>query len=408
MPESNPYKHYTHAGFSPDGKTMLISQLNGPSLLWNIEEKSLIETFTNTGKFTSAVFSPDGKTICTATGSVVSLWDLEGNLVTRYKINEDAGPVTAAAFSEGTNAIFALSADSVIRSLHVYGGLQTEYKLPMAKSEVNVMAFSPGAENVFTYANDHLSKLWNSNGGLLREINLQQDSVTAVSFSLSNHTMLIITAIEKASLWNVNGTLLNEWKLPKEEDRKTTAGAISPDGTWVVTGSSDGSIRFWNSNGRLIKEWKKDNKAYTVSSVVFTPNGERVLVGNFYKWGHGNNLSVEVYTSSGEPLSKTSSLLFNRVDKKMISAFSVDGRKMLSATEMFSIGDTTLEHQLLWHYDFDDALSLAFSTDGTKVIAGYKNGTIKIWESAMTLDEFLHSDKVEALTEEQRRKFGIK
>jgi WD40 repeat protein len=407
MPESNPYKHYTNAGFSPDGKTILISQLNGLTFLWNIEEKRLIDTFRNTGKFTSAVFSRDGKMICTANETNVFLWDLEGNLLTQYKINDDAGAIMAVAFSATTNAIFTLSSDSVIRSFNLYGGLKREYNLPLDGSEAKVLAFSPGAKSIFAYTSDKRSTLWSNNGKAQKEIELNRDSVTVVSFSKSGSLVLIVTAGENASLWTVDGTLQKQWNLQKQKGRTTTAGDISPDGTRIVTGSSDGTISIWKSNGALVKVTEKQAVAIPISSVRFTPNSDSIVALGFAHSGHGDRPATDIYTKDGFPL-------FHEIDqyplnapRNLLSAFSADGKKKLSGSQMFTTVDSA-EDQLLWQYQFGRPIALAFSADGTEVVTGYSDGTIRIWETAMTPDEFLHSDKIEAITEEQKKKFGIK
>jgi WD40 repeat protein len=407
MPESNPYKHYMNAGFSPDGKTILISQLNGTTLLWNIEEKKIIDTFRNTGRFTSAVFSRDGKTICTADGASVSLWDLEGNLLNWYKIDDDAGTIAAVAFSEKTNAIFAFSTDSVIRSFNIDGGLKREYKLPLNGNDVQVLAFSPDVKSIFTYTSDKRSTLWSNNGSLQKEINLNHDSVTVAAYSKSGALVLIVTAREKASLWTVDGTLQKEWDLQKQEGRTTTAGAISPDGTRIVTGSSDRTISIWNSNGTLVKVTEKQGIEIPISSMHFTPKGDSILAYSFDDRGRGVYPATDIYTSGGSLLWDTIAQYAMLPQRSSLSAFFDKGKKKISGSEMFSLESAT-EDRRLWQYPFGKAIALAFSADGSEVITGYTDGTIRIWESAMTLDEFLHSDKIEALTEERKRKFGMK
>ncbi|MEP7108608.1 MAG: hypothetical protein ABI760_11510 [Ferruginibacter sp.] len=402
-----PYRHYINAAFSPDSKIILVSTPNG-SVLWDIEEHAFVPGFQNIAGFETAVFSKDGKTICTGDRGIVSLWDMKGSLLNEYKFKDSAEGrnIMGMAFSETTNAIFALSSDSVIRSFNIYAGLQGEYTLPMKESELKAMGFSPGAKTILTYTNDKITRLWNENGKLQGNFKIPEDSVTAVSFSSTGNSVLIVSANEKASLWNINGTKQKEWNVQKGAGEKTTACAISPDETRIVTGTSDGTISIWDNhaglpNPGLLIESKEKTKQYGITSAAFSPGGERMLIGIHDKWGHDTRFRMNIYT-------KNISMITAVPGNGRVAALSVDKKKVITSSGLFSIEDSISEAYYVSYYDFSNAIVLAFSTDGTKIISGYKDGSIRIWEAALTLEEYLRSDKVEALTEEQKKRFGIK
>jgi WD40 repeat protein len=401
MPEESPYKHFNNAAFSPDGKLILVSQVNGASFLWNIDERASVEGFKNIGDFSEAFFSPNGKTICTVSGGTVSLWDMEGTLLIQYKQDESARTITNATFSETTNALFCFLSDSTIIACNFPGGLQTEYTLPLKGNRIAAMAFSPDTKTIFTYTSDKVARWWGRNGILQEQRKLPEDSVIAVAFSSKGDRILTVSDGEKATLWDVNGIRIKEWNVKKGVGEKTTACAVSPGGNQIITGTSDGTISNWDKNLGLLLELRPQLKQYSIFSIAFLPDTDTLLIGEFDKWGHGDRYSMKIYT-------KNFSMQYTIPVNSAIAAFSIDRKKLLTLAGLFPIEDSVSNVQLLRRYNFDGAVTLAFSPDGKKIMAGFKDGTIRIWETAMTLEEFLRSDKIEALTEEQKRNFGIR
>ncbi len=60
---------------------------------------------------------------------------------------------------------------------------------------------------------------------------------------------------------------------------------------------------------------------------------------------------------------------------------------------------------LLAEFDYPGSItatSHAFSSDG-KIIIGYNDGSLRLYNSVMPLEDFLKSDKIEPLTGEQKK-----
>ena len=61
-----------------------------------------------------------------------------------------------------------------------------------------------------------------------------------------------------------------------------TITAVSPDGTKMLTGSSDGKTRLWDmETGKVIRTFS-GHSAY-VTSVAFSPDGSKILTGSYDK-----------------------------------------------------------------------------------------------------------------------------
>ena len=159
--------------------------------------------------------------------------------------------------------------------------------------------------------------------------------------------------------------------------------AFSPDGTRVLSGSGDNTLKLWDAaTGALVRTFqghsggvstrvRSDSAGKTVkvteirpvTSVTFSPDGTRVLSGSGDK-------TLKLWDAATGSLVRT---FEGHSDWVYSVAFSPDGTRVLSGS-----GDKTLK---LWdaatgalvrtfegHSDW--VLSVAFSPDGTRVLSG--------------------------------------
>jgi WD40 repeat protein len=153
-----------------------------------------------------------------------------------------------------------------------------------------------------------------------------------------------------------------------------TSVAFSPDGTRIVSGSYDETIRIWDAKtGEEVVEPLKGHTSL-VASVAFTPDGTRIVSGSSDK-------TIRVWDAKTgeevvEPLQGHTSLVLS-------VAFTPDGTRIVSGSYDKTIrvwdaktGDEVVG-PLTGHSSF--VTSVAFSPDGTRIISGSYDETIRIW-----------------------------
>ncbi|HXT62365.1 MAG TPA: caspase family protein [Pyrinomonadaceae bacterium] len=148
------------------------------------------------------------------------------------------------------------------------------------------VAFSPDGRFAMTGGADWNAILWNvGTGKELRRLEGHTFHVTSVAFSPDSKLALTaagnkfaptVPSVDKtARLWDV-ATGKEVRRFEGHTDGIWSA-AFSPDGRWVVTGSSDKTARLWSATtGREVARY--DHPA-TVESVAFSPTGTSVLTG---------------------------------------------------------------------------------------------------------------------------------
>ena len=147
--------------------------------------------------------------------------------------------------------------------------------------------------------------------------------------------------------------------------------AYSPDGTKIISGSVDRTIKIWDANtGQCLKTLVGHSS--DVNSVAYSPDGKRIISGSYDK-------TIRIWDVNTGECIKTLEGHSNVVSSV---AFSPDGTKIISGS-----WDNTVK---IWDANTGECLktlkghswavySVAYSPDGKRIISGSDDNTVKIW-----------------------------
>ena len=364
------------AAFSPDGRTCSIGSETGISVR-NAHTFQYLKSLTRNvgsedkfrgkdiGSIESVAFSADGNTIASCGGNNIHLWDSHTNQLLKTLIGHTES-VNSIVFSPDGNTIASASDDRTIRLWNV--STREHIKTLMAHADsVSRVVFSSSGETIASAGNDRTVRLWNANTGeLLKTFTGHTENVNAIAFSPDGNTIVsgsgrlvyrgeredVGTCVGQGiRLWNAHtGELL---KILKGHTSVVNSVVFSPDGNTIASASghwcgyeskasAGEEIRLWNAHtGELLKTLKGHKDV--VSSVVFSPDGNLIVSGDWYDW--------DGYLSSG--------------------TWSGEIRVWDAHTG---------EHLKTLKGHTGGVSSLVFSPDGKTLANGRTDGTILLWD----------------------------
>ena len=175
------------------------------------------------------------------------------------------------------------AAPSLIESTptNVDQGVTTTGPFNTATSPITVMPSKPVPFAYENYRQFTAIRTWNVEGDVIR--------VTGIAVSAVSRRVALLTLRYRndyhLELRDLDGKFL--WDQPVSDKAAYPALAFSPDGSMIVTGTDNGSVKLWNvSDGSLVRLLGKH--AYAVRVIVFSPDGTIEHLGQAtIRWAYG-------------------------------------------------------------------------------------------------------------------------
>jgi WD40 repeat protein len=284
-------KWVTSLVFAPGGK--VLATAGGDTLLfkpgevklWDVNSGEVKASFDGHERTVwSVAFDREGKTLASAGyDRLVKLWDVS-SAKERATLSGHSNWVTGVTFSPNGQVLATGSEDTTAKLWDVAGAKELA-TLKGHTATVRGLTFSPDGKLLATASFDQTVKLWDvEKRAELATLKGHSDAVWAVAFSRDGKTLASAGADGALKVWKVPE--LKDGKLDGAVPDPTTLQghknwisslAFSPDGTRLVSGGFDNSVKVWNlERGREVASL--DGLKSTVWSVAFTADGKTVAL----------------------------------------------------------------------------------------------------------------------------------
>ncbi|HEY7786402.1 MAG TPA: WD40 repeat domain-containing protein [Pyrinomonadaceae bacterium] len=420
---------------SPDGKTLAIARgTNSTSTrfsrveLWNVADGSLRHTIRGfDGQVWSVSFSPDGTTIVTGSSefrsnkirekdrrraSLVELkwWDaMTGELKRKVTLPDNNRMSLIATYSP--DGRFVATVESYIDSMapilfRPYGGL---YRPRFTSASQLKLFDAKSGQLIFKLKNSFETEMGIIPRGAFRN-RLRSEHFFASSFlqrsqaQFSSDSRYIAGwTAKEIRVWELGtGKLIHTIKSFKDRlsavgfspDGRSLAAAVSNDFADEESAGTSSEVRFYQIlDGKLLKTIPV--KTNVISSLVFVPNGQQMILGGLHKNDQTFVGAVELIDLTKGSVGRLAIIDNQTVRSLAISAdssqlalqlggFGVETRN----TQTWAVGHTYLETSddnernspSRYVVSVKSVLSLGFSADGKTVAGELEEGGVKQWD----------------------------
>ena len=290
----------------PIGKRMITVSEDNTAKILDTPTGTCLMTLKHKNRVKSVAISPDGTRIVTGTyEGLAKIWDVNGGRIL-YTLRGHHSIVNGVAYSPDGNQIITGSQDSMVKIWNAENG---EWLVDLHhESPVLSLKYTPYGRHIITGLSDGTTKVWdaeshreiksfkNENSLAVNNLACSPDGKSIATTGVFGGRVILIWNVEKPNPQRVLNLDSEKSNLKKKMNRLIQPNtsmecvAFKPDGTFVVTGLSNGKVLVWWSKtgdylfalgskwinkiyGKFITEFNSSHKTSPITSIEYSPDG---------------------------------------------------------------------------------------------------------------------------------------
>lgn len=401
------------ATLSPDDKRILVAHTDGAVGVWDLEkEERVLDLKGHTQSLRAAAFTPDGSKMVTAGGDGVRVWDAKNGTPLKT-FATDVGIVFSLAVDRTGAKLLTGSMDRTVRVWDMASGAPLT-TLRGHTNWVRAVAFTADDSGVVSGGDQEAARVWRLPShpvGIVGRGKWYQGRANSVGIT-ADETRLIAGGHGELGVWDTRTGAAVPLELSGVAPVADTF--VSADGAQaaVFQGQSKGTlgtVRKMNPVGGIVNLEAGDFSAYAPQAMSFSPDG-KFFAGSdrrrIFVWdtatgkiltrytGHTGTVNRVTLGPAGRVISVADDSSFRiweatsgkqlharqALDRGGRSAFNRGGTQIVTTClgEVVVCDTETLTPRLTIP---SSASALAFSRDGTRLVAGQHGGDVKIFDA---------------------------
>lgn len=269
--------------FSPDGARIVSGENGGLIRIWDVNSRREVLTYrahTQEEKWnrriSEIVISPNGLWVLSRSGRQYRLWRIDNGREVSM-LPKAAMPV----FSHDSRFLLAFNRDD-----NTIGLWEIEKETQVSifcghEKWVNCAAFSADGRQIITGSDDQTVRLWEvGTGNQVRILRGHRDAVECVAFSPDARRALSGSNDGTVRLWDLEaGAEIASWKVSSKIYPYFSSVAFSPDSRRAISLVS-GETRIWDLESTGVTSSLRGHEKQ-INRVAFSPDGSRIVTGSY-------------------------------------------------------------------------------------------------------------------------------
>jgi WD40 repeat protein len=271
----------TFLDFSSDSKRIVSGSADRRIKIWDADTgKEKLSINDNPSIIAGVVFSPNGKQIAVANiDQTIRLYDAGAGKL-QHSWNAHAVAVNGVAYSPDGQWLASCGADMAVVVWPLGTPGANSIRLVGHTGPVSMVAFRNDNQHLVSCGADQLVKLWKIDGNEGKEVQTfrgHKDWVTAVAFSKDGYHVVSSSVDRRLKIWEITS---RELPLLAEHTGTVESVAVSPDGALIATGSSDRTIKIWDRKTGVEMATLTGHTS-AVMALVFTPDSKQLVSSGY-------------------------------------------------------------------------------------------------------------------------------